>query len=282
MLLLWFAGWLGSPATASAPASERVAVATELLAERLDIVLIGAKKVPADLEAELWGTLRPEIEAHGQPDGTRDWLYLLGAADGDVDALLERVGLAQQGQWAYVAHENEALRSAEVRDVVPLLAHASAIVRSRAARRLEAEPDAAMKSLRLAWRFAPGRAAPLRGEVAVPVLPWSARTADQWSRTLVHWAKRTNRQRDDRALHATLQLLSRPEVTSRLAEVQRVQIGQHLSRATRVHRTSERSAELVQAMDAVLRQVSWEEARAPAPEEHVDGRPTWMRRAPAK
>lgn len=257
----------------------RIALATELMAWWLQLASRGDGRVPDRLSVELRGLLQPEIDRYGEPTATSDWLHLLGSAGGELGALLARME-RDRGRWVYVQEENQALRSGDLSDVLPLLAHRSLIVRTRAARRFEATPEASKAALRHAWRFAPGRVAPLRGEVAVPSLPWEEGPAIRWARVLTRWARRTARQRDDRALRATLWLLCAPELSSAMPASYREQHAKVLVRAAKRDVRSTRSADLGQGMDALLRQVPFPEGARPAPDEHLDLRETWKRQHP--
>ncbi|HHO50880.1 MAG TPA: hypothetical protein ENK18_08385 [Deltaproteobacteria bacterium] len=257
----------------------RIALATELMAWWLQLSSQGSGAIPPRLAVELRELLQPELTAYGVPTATSDWLHLLGAAGADPGALLARME-RDRSRWAYIQEEHRTLVSGELAEVLPLLAHRSLVVRTRAARRFEATPEAARAALRHAWRFAPGRTAPLRGEVAVPALPWEEGLAIRWSRVLARWARRTAHQRDDRALRATLWLLCAPELSSTLPASYRERHAKVLVRAAKRDIRSARSADLSQGMDALLRRVPFPEGARPAPDEHLDLRETWRRQHP--
>jgi len=256
--------------------TERQRLLTELMAHRLGLTLRGRPEVPPRLEAELRAMLYEEIEALGEPRSTTDWVHLYGAAGGDVAQLVDRLDLTA-GKWAYVVDEDAALRTGALRDSLGLLAHRSSVVRNRAARLFEARPTEATRALMRAWRFTPGRAAPLRGDVAVPQIERDARTAQKWARQLVRWARRSQRQRDDGALRATLHLLTQPGVTRMLAQHERERIATQLVRYARSAPRSQRAIDLGQAMDAVLRRVCFADGTRPAPEELILDRRRWER-----
>ncbi|MEN0066487.1 MAG: hypothetical protein AAGA48_30400 [Myxococcota bacterium] len=171
---------------------ERRQLLTELMAHRVALTVLGRNEVPERLEVELRALLVEEIEALGEPTCTTDWVHLYGAAKGDVAGLIARLGLTERGQWAYVVAEDATVRDPTLRETVSLLGHRSAVVRHRAARSFERRPAEAVRALRHAWRYAPGRVAPLRGDVAVPQLRWSYPTSAKWARTLVRWAGEDN------------------------------------------------------------------------------------------
>ncbi len=250
----------------------RARLAEELLAWRIAIPLVGAEPVPARLEAELRGVLGPEIERLGQPTQTTDWVLLGGAVGVDVARLLDRLDLSGDARWAYLADVEALLRSGGVQDALPLLGHRAAVVRTRAARRFEETPELTKAALRRAWRFAPSRAAPLRGDIEVPALP-----AARWVGHLVRWARRTHRQRDDRALRATLRLLTEPRLSSALTESARHHAADALIRTAKKDIRSQRAADLAQAMDALVRQVPFDEGLRPAPEDQRLEGEVWRR-----
>ncbi|MEO0601287.1 MAG: hypothetical protein AAF211_07615 [Myxococcota bacterium] len=256
---------------------ERGQLLAELMAHRLALTLRARKDVPERLEVELRALLYEELEAYGEPQSTLDWVHLFGAAGGDVAALVDRLDLGGTGTWAYVVAEDASLRDTSLRETLGLLGHRSAIVRTRAARQFEAQPTAAARALKRAWRLTPGRSAPLRGDVAVPALPWEYRPAMRWSRQLVGWARRSQRQRDDSALRATLHLLTQPGLTSALPQHVRERIARSLVRYARSAPRSQRAIDLGQGMDAVLRKVSFEEGERPAPEEIEQRKERWAR-----
>jgi len=261
---------------------ERIELLAELMAHRVALTLRGRPEVPERLEVELQALLFEEIDRLGRPQSTTDWVHLFGAAGGDVQGLIERVELDDKGQWAYVVEEDARIGGDVLRETMSLLAHRSSVVRARAARQFEAHPAEAGRVLRRAWRYAPGRRAPLRGDVAVPAIPWELRPATRWSRQLVRWARRTERSRDDRALRATLHLLTQPELTRRLTQHQRESIARSLVRFARNNPRSQRAVDLGQAMDAVLRCVPFAEGQQPAPDRAEVGDEGWTRQTPAR
>lgn len=258
---------------------ERQQLLTELMAHRVASMVRGSTAVAERVDAELHAILHVEIEAFGQPTSTTDWLHLFGAADGDVPQLLDRLGLAG-GRWAYLVDEDRRLQAGELGETLSLLGHRSSVVRARAKARFEARPAEAARALRHAWRYTPGRAAPLRGDVAVPELTWDHPTALKFANQLVRWARRTQRQHDDRALRATLHLLTHPGLTQNLSEQRRQTTASLLLRLARKDADPMRSSDLGQAMDAVLRQVSFADGLRPAPEFFEKQRPTWDRMTP--
>jgi hypothetical protein len=157
------------------------------------------------------------------------------------------------------------------------------VVRQRAAERFEAVPDETRSALRRAYQYAPGRAAPLRGDIAIPELPWDEVTGDRWARRLTRWARRCSRQRDDRALRATLRLLAHPSLSTALTDTTRQNAAQALFRLAGPDVPSQRESDVLQAMDALLREVPFEEGLRPAPDEVAPGTaPTWKRQTPAR
>ncbi len=257
--------------------SERRRLLAELMAHRLDLTLRGRHEIPLRLEVELRAILFEEIRAFGEPASTTDWVHLFGAAGGDVGGLIARLDLEEQGRWAYVVDEDARLRDRALRETVSLLGHRSAVVRARAARHFEAHPAAAARALKRAWRLTPGRSAPLRGDVAVPELSWSYPASQRWARRLVGWARRAQRQRDDGALRAALHLLTQPALSRSLPQHRRERNASTLVKIARSAPRSQRAIDLGQAMDAVLRQVSFEEGERPAPEEILKRSQRWTR-----
>lgn len=256
---------------------ERMQLLTELMAHRLGLTLRGRPEVAPRLEAELRALLFEELAVYGEPSSTTDWVHLFGAAGGDVAGLIDRLDLGGAGKWAYVVDEDARLRDSALRETAPLLSHRSSVVRTRAARHFEAHPAEAIRALRHAWRYTPGRSAPLRGDVAVPDVEWEYRPAVAWSRQLVRWARRSQRQRDDGALRATLHLLTQPGLTNTLPQHNRERIASALVRFARSAPRSQRAVDLGQAMDAVLRRVSFEDGERPAPEELMLESRRWTR-----
>jgi hypothetical protein len=157
--------------------------------------------------------------------------------------------------------DEDRLLKGTVADAIPLISHRSPVVRARAAARLETHPAATAAALRKAWRYAPGRSAPLRGEVAAPALEFTELSAEKWADTLVEWAERCVRQRDDAALRATLWLLSEPSLSTALSDTQRDDVTSDLLRLADGH--PGRAGDLVQAMDAMLRGVPFDEGAIP-------------------
>jgi hypothetical protein len=245
--------------------ADRAAVARELVTWRVHLVLVGGQDLPDRLTAELAAAMIEPVARFGQPTDTRDWLHLYAATGADPAVVVDRLGLTGDHHWQVVVDEDRAL-DGDAYDVLPLLAHRSSIVRSRAAFRLERTPAATLQALDRAWRFAPGRQAPMRGPVVAPRLERSENAADRWARKLVHWARRSSRQSDDHALVAVMCLLSEPTLTQAMHPTILVEDAQKLLRTARRDRGETRNAIIVQGVDAMLRHVTWQEAMAPAPE----------------
>jgi hypothetical protein len=164
-----------------------------------------------------------------------------------------------------------------MREVLPLLAHRSPIMRSRAAERMEELPTDSLLALSRAWRFAPGRGAPLRGEVGSPDLARTEAGAERWAKRLSKWARRLSRQRDDSALRALLGILTAPATTQVLTDTARLQTADKLLRVARRDPSPERNQLIGQGIDAVLRGVPFEEGLAPAPDEMPVAAQSWVR-----
>ncbi|MEQ1566775.1 MAG: hypothetical protein ABMA64_14125 [Myxococcota bacterium] len=258
------------------PGDARTALATELVTRRLAAVQVGKQEVPPRLDAELRAVLAPELEAFGAPSQTVDWLHLLAASGADPRVVLTRLGLDRDHHYATVLDEDAALRGS-ARDRLPLLAHRSPIVRARAARGMEGDPAASLDALRRAWRFAPGRGPPLRGDVGTPALVRAPAEAARWERTLVRWARRSSHQRDGTALRAALWFAAVPATTTALTDIARADTARALLKLARRDEDPQRAADLVQGMDAVLRGVPFDRGAQPAPEEVQLARDVWAR-----
>lgn len=243
----------------------RDAIARELVTWRMHLVLVGGQELPERLVAELAAALIEPVAWYGEPADTRDWLHLYAAAGGDPAVVVGRLGLTGDQHWQVVVDEDRALDGTAY-DVLPLLAHRSAIVRSRAAFRLEDTPDATLQALERAWRFAPGRQAPLRGPIVVPRLERTENAADRWARRMVHWARRSSRQADDHALEAVMCFLAEPTLTRAMHPTILVEDAQKLFRTAKRDDGEARAGILLQGIDAMLRHVTYEDALAPAPE----------------
>jgi hypothetical protein len=271
--------WVGEGAAlgvAPLPDDARRQVATELVTRRIAVVQVGLQEVPPRLDAELRAVLAPELASFGVPSQSIDWLHLLAAAGGDPHLVLVRLRLDTDHHYTVVLDEDLALQGTP-RELLPLLAHRSPIVRARAARRLEQQPEAAITALRRAWRFEPGRGVPLRGDVGTPSLVRDEADAMRWERTLVHWARRSSNQRDDSALRATLWFVSCPATTAALPETYRIDTAQALLRTARRDDDPSRVVDMVQGMDAVLRGVPFDQGARPAPEEVEVALDAWGR-----
>jgi hypothetical protein len=252
-------------------------LATELVTWRVAVTLVGGQEVPPRVAIELSELLAPEIARYGAPTHTTDWLHLLAASGGDPEVVATRLQIASDSHWEVILDEVDTL-GGPVRGMLPLLAHRSSIVRERAAERLEREPDAAIAGLSRAYRWSPGRHAPLRGEVATPALERTEAGAEKWALKLVRWARRCSRQRDDSALLATLWLLAEPATTTALTDAARIRTADKLLEVARRDDGSvERVTTIVQAMDAVIRRVPLPEGERPAPDEVEAGAETWVR-----
>jgi hypothetical protein len=274
-----FVGGEGEGFFAMMPLSEpdRLRLATELVTWRIDLTLVGGQEIPERLAAELRGVFAGELERYGEPSQTMDWLYLLAAAGGDPAVVLERLGLSTNHRWNVVVDETRWLHSEHMRDLLPLLAHRSPIVRHRAAERMEEDPTGSLLALSRAWRFAPGRAAPLRGEVGAPALPRTVPGAERWARRLTKWARRLSHQRDDSALRAALGILATPATTGVLTDTARLKTADKLLKTARRDPSPQRNQLIGQGIDAVLRGVPFEEGLAPAPDQMPVGAQSWVR-----
>ena len=269
------------PALGLGPESRR-GIATELVTWRVQLTLVGTQEIPPRLASELGALLGEEIARYGAPTQTTDWLHLLAAAGGDPQVVLDRLGIGTEHRWKLIVDEVDTLGE-PIREMLPLLAHRSPIVRERAAERLEREPAAAIAALSRAYRWAPGRMAPLRGEVAPPELERTVPGAERWARKLVRWARRSSRQNDDSALLATLWLIAEPSTTTVLTDAARYRTADGLLKVARRDEGSvPRVTHLLQAMDAVLRGVPFPEGEHPAPEEVQAGKETWVRAVPPR
>lgn len=258
----------------------RRGIATELVTWRVALTLVGTQEIPERLAAELDGVFEPEIARYGAPTQTTDWLHLLAASGADPEVVLDRLRIGTDHHWKIIIDEVETL-DGTVREMWPMLAHRSPIVRERAAERMEETPATSIAGLSRAYRWAPGRSAPLRGEIATPTLERTEAGAERWARKLVKWARRSSRQQDDSALLATLWLLAEPSTTTALTDTARFQTADGLLKVARRDDGSvERVTVLIQAMDAVLRQVPLPEGERPAPEEVAGGAETWVRAVP--
>lgn len=255
------------------PTAARHHLATELVTWRIQLTLVGDQLLPARLEDELLSLLAPELDHYGVPTNTVDWLHLLSAAGGDPELVLVRLNLRNDGHWSGMLDVDQALDESP-REMLPLLAHRSPVVRERAAARLERSPTASVMALRRAWRLAPGRGAPLRGDVGSPSLPRTEAGAERWARTLVRWARRCSRQNDDTALRATMWILSQPATTTELTETARLLTAESLLRTARKDPSPARAESLVQGMDAVLRGVTFDLGASPAPDDAAVAPPT--------
>jgi hypothetical protein len=251
--------------------ADREAVARELVTWRVHLVLVGDQHLPERLTAELAAAMLVPVARYGEATDTRDWLHLYAAAGGDPAVVVDRLGLTGDAHWQVVVDEDRALDGSAY-DVLPLLAHRSPVVRARAAARLEETPGATLQALDRAWRFAPGRQAPLRGPLVAPRLERSENAADRWGRRLVHWARRSSRQSDDHALEAVMSLFSEPTLTSAMHPTILVEDAQALMRTADKDR-GPRAEILVRGIDAMLRHVTYEDALSPAPEAVVVERP---------
>lgn len=265
------------------PEAGRLRLATELVTRRLRVVQVGGQDVPPRLDGELRAVLAPELAAFGEPTQTIDWLHLLAAGGPDpasgrarVQTTLDRLGLGNDHHYTVVLDEDDAL-AGDPRDLLALLAHRSPIVRARAARRLEQEPDDAIAALDRAWRFQPGRTAPLRGDVAVPALVRDHADAVEWERTLVHWARRSSRQNDDKALRATLWFATCPTTTEALGPISLQDTARALLETAKRDPSPDRQLDLLQGMDAVLRGVPFDEGARPAPDQAPVHADSWRR-----
>lgn len=252
-------------------------LATELVTWRVSLTLVGGQEIPPRLAAELSALLAPEIARYGNPTQTTDWLHLLAAAGGDPEQVLVRLRIASDSHWEVILDEVDTLEGS-VREMLPLLAHRSPIVRERAAERMEQTPAESIAGLSRAYRWAPGRSAPLRGTVAPPALERTEAAAERWARRLVNWARRSSRQLDDSALLSTLWLVTEPTTTTAMTRSARLRIADGLLKVARRDEGSvEREILLLQAMDAVIRSVPLPEGERPAPEEVRAGKETWRR-----
>jgi hypothetical protein len=255
---------------------------SELMHERVALTLRGQFSVSPALDAQLRVEVADEIHRYGEPIETTDWAHLYSAAGGDLPALLQGLDLASDARWTYIVEEDQLLREGELVDALPLLGSSSEVVRRRAAERFESVPDETRAALERAYRYAPGRAAPLRGDIAVPELPWDEVDGDRWARRLTRWARRCSRQHDDRALRATLRLLTEPSLSTALPDSTRQWSAAQLFELAGPDVPSQRESDVLQAMDALLRQVPFEEGLRPAPDEVETGTgPTWVRQTPA-
>ncbi|MEQ1507514.1 MAG: hypothetical protein ABMB14_35115 [Myxococcota bacterium] len=253
---------------------------TALVIDRLAAVLPRAGGVPRSLDEELHGAFADVLAVFGEPDQTIDWLHLLAAAGGDPAAVLRRLSLDEDTHYTVVLDEDAILRGPDTRKVVPLLGHRSVIVRTRAALRLEEDPQVGIAALARAWRFAPGRVAPLRGVVGIPELPRTEANATTWERTLVRWTRRSSRQNDDNGMIATLWFVASPATTTALTDLGRQDLAQGLLKTARRDRSPIRQQNLLQAVDAVLRGVPLDEGTTPAPEEVAVTVESWRRMTP--
>lgn len=267
---LRFVGTDGLTGAIPLPDAARRHLATELVTWRIQLTLVGDQLLPERLENELLSLLAPELDHYGVPTNTLDWLHLLSAAGGDPERVLVRLNLRSDGHWSGMLDVDKALNQSP-REMLPLLAHRSPVVRERAAARLERSPTASVMALRRAWRLAPGRGAPLRGDVGSPSLPRTEAGAERWARTLVRWARRCSRQNDDTALRATMWILAQPATTTELTDTARLVTAENLLRTARKDPSPARAESLVQGMDAVLRGVTFDVGGDPAPDEVAVG-----------
>jgi hypothetical protein len=274
-----FVGGEGEGFFAMMPLSEsdRLRLATELVTWRIDLTLVGGQEIPVRLASELRAVFAAELERYGEPSQTMDWLYMLAASGADPAMVLDRLGLSTNHHWNVIVDETRWLQSEHMRDVLPLLAHRSPIVRSRAAERMEQAPAESVLALSRAWRFAPGRTAPLRGPVGSPDLPRTEAAAERWAKRLAKWARRLSHQRDDSALRAVLGILAAPATTTALTDTAQLQTADKLLRVARRDPSPERNQLIGQGIDAVLRGVPFEEGMAPAPDEMPVAAQSWVR-----